>query len=296
VEEKITSSSFRKFILAGGVLVLVFFIPLWQLLHFSVRDELYSYIPLMPLISGYLIWIKRKNLPREFSPAPGLATIFFAAGLTVIGVFWFKFRSENLMVEDKLAFTTFSFLLFFIGISFWFLGKKTMRALAFPMAMLIFLVPLPVFLRNDIDTALQNGSATAADWMFALTNVPVLRDGLYFRLTDITLQVAPECSGIHSTVVLLITSLVAGYIFFETGWRRMVLMLAVIPLAILRNGFRIFVIGQLCARIGPQMIDSPIHHRGGPLFFIISLIPFFLLLYFLKKSEHNKIVKSALIK
>jgi exosortase C (VPDSG-CTERM-specific) len=289
VEEKIKSLFRHKFILAGTILVLIFIIPLGQLLRFSLGDELYSFIPLMPLISGYLIWIKRKNLPREFSPAPGAATIFFVSGAIVIGWFWFGFRSANLAIENKLAVTTLAFLLFLTSLGFWFLGKKIMRALAFPMAMLIFMLPWPGFLRNPIDTGLQHGSAVAADWMFTLTNVPVLRDGLFFQLPDITLQVAPECSGIHSTVVLLITSLVAGYIFFEAGWRRAVLTLAVIPLAILRNGFRIFVIGQLCARIGPQMIDSPIHHHGGPLFFVLSLIPFFLLLYFLKKSEHTKV-------
>jgi exosortase/archaeosortase family protein len=63
-----------------------------------------------------------------------------------------------------------------------------------------------------------------------------------------------------------------------------VLCLAVIPLALLRNGFRVFVIGELCVHVGPQMINSPIHHHGGPLFFVLSLPPFFLLLYFLRKD------------
>jgi len=59
----------------------------------------------------------------------------------------------------------------------------------------------------------------------------------------------------------------------------------VIPLALLRNGFRVFVLGQLCIHISPRMIDSPIHHRGGPIFFVLSLVPFFLLLWLLKRSE-----------
>jgi exosortase/archaeosortase family protein len=87
--------------------------------------------------------------------------------------------------------------------------------------------------------------------------------------------------------VLFITSLVAGYLFLRSPWKRTILCLAVIPLALLRNGFRIFVIGQLCVQIGPDMINSPIHHRGGPLFFLLSLIPFFLFLIFLIKSERH---------
>ena len=66
------------------------------------------------------------------------------------------------------------------------------------------------------------------------------------------------------------------------------LVLVVIPLALLRNGFRIFVIAQLCVRIGPQMIDSPIHRHGGPVFFVLSLVPLFLLLVYLSKRELRK--------
>jgi len=68
-------------------------------------------------------------------------------------------------------------------------------------------------------------------------------------------------------------------------WRRAVLVAFVIPLGIVRNGFRILVIGLLCVHIGPHMIDSVIHHRGGPIFFALSLIPLFLLLIWLRRSE-----------
>jgi len=63
------------------------------------------------------------------------------------------------------------------------------------------------------------------------------------------------------------------------------LVAVVIPLGILRNGFRIFVIGALCVHFGPQMINSPIHRRGGPLFFALSLIPLFLLLWWLRRGD-----------
>jgi hypothetical protein len=61
----------------------------------------------------------------------------------------------------------------------------------------------------------------------------------------------------------------------------------VIPLGILRNGFRVFVIGMLCVHVGPRMIDSVIHHRGGPLFFALSLVPLFLLLWWLRRGERR---------
>ena len=77
--------------------------------------------------------------------------------------------------------------------------------------------------------------------------------------------------------MLFITSLLASHLFLESPWRRIVLVAFVIPLGIVRNGFRILVIGLLCVHVGPQMIDSVIHRRGGPLFFVLSLVPLFLL-------------------
>jgi exosortase/archaeosortase family protein len=106
-----------------------------------------------------------------------------------------------------------------------------------------------------------------------------------FVLPGIVLEVAQECSGIRSSWVLLITSLLASQMFLKSPWRRAVLVLFVIPLGIVRNGFRILVIGLLCVHIGPHMIDSVIHHRGGPLFFVLSLGPMFLLLWWLRRHD-----------
>jgi exosortase/archaeosortase family protein len=83
----------------------------------------------------------------------------------------------------------------------------------------------------------------------------------------------------------LLTSILAGNLFLKTPWRRFALVAFVIPLAILRNGFRILVIALLCVNVGPQMIHSVIHRRGGPLFFALSLIPLLLLLWWLRRSE-----------
>jgi exosortase/archaeosortase family protein len=85
----------------------------------------------------------------------------------------------------------------------------------------------------------------------------------------------------------LITSLVAGHLLLRTRWKQALLVAVVLPLALLRNGFRIYVIGQLCVHYGARMFDSWVHHRGGPLFFAISLIPFFGLLLWLVKSEQT---------
>ncbi len=104
-------------------------------------------------------------------------------------------------------------------------------------------------------------------------------------MPTISMHVAPECSGIRSSVVLFIVSLVASYLFLKTPWRRTVLVLLVIPLGILRNGIRILVLAQLCYHIGPEMIKSWFHHSGGPPLFAITLVPLFVLLYLFWRSE-----------
>jgi exosortase/archaeosortase family protein len=124
-----------------------------------------------------------------------------------------------------------------------------------------------------------------ANVLFHLSGTPILRAGAVFQLPNITIEVAQECSGIRSSWVLLMTSILAANLFLKTPWRRFALVAFVIPLAILRNGFRILVIGLLCVHRGPQMIHSPIHSRGGPVFFALSLIPFLFVLWLLRKGD-----------
>jgi len=102
-----------------------------------------------------------------------------------------------------------------------------------------------------------------------------------------TLEVAQQCSGIRSSWVLFITAVLASYLFLGTNWRRVLLVAAVIPLGILRNGLRVVVIGMLCVHKGPQMIDSWVHRQGGPLFFGLSLVPLFALLAWLRRNEQK---------
>ena len=87
--------------------------------------------------------------------------------------------------------------------------------------------------------------------------------------------------------ILVASSILAANLFSNTTWRRLALIAVIIPLGILRNGFRIFVIGFLCVHVGPQMIHSLIHRRGGPLFFVISLVPLLLVLWLLREGEEQ---------
>jgi exosortase C (VPDSG-CTERM-specific) len=254
------------------------------LVNFSWHDELFSYIPLIPFISAYLIWSERQRLVLEVVPCRLGAVLFGGAGAALLSGYWIAERSGHVLeIQDYLALMTLSFLCFFWGACLELVGAKVMRQVAFPAAFLVLAAPFPTVWLNPITTFFQYTSAATAEGFLRAYGTEAYRDGLDVHLPDFALNVAPECSGIHSTVVLLITSLIAGYMFLNRTWQRVVLVLMVIPLAILRNGFRIFVIGELCVHVSHDMINSPIHRKGGPLFFALSLIPFLLFLVFLRR-------------
>lgn len=270
-----------------AALLLAFFAkPLLALMFLAADSDLHSYIILVPFISAYLLYIRREKLAVDYSSSWGLAIIPFAAGAVAWAVAWTRRTGmPALSYNDYLALMALSFVCFLTAGGFLLLGSRWMREATFPFAFLIFMVPLPDGLANGLETASKLVSAEAANLFFNLTGTPVVRNGNVFQLPNIAIEVTQECSGIRSSLVLVITSLLASHLFLKSPWRRTVLVVLVIPLAILRNGFRILVIGLLCLEYGPQMIHSVIHKRGGPLFFAASLIPLFLLLWWLRRSE-----------
>lgn len=269
----------------AGLLTLGFIKPLYALVIYAAGTDLHSHILLIPFISLYLIWVRRGLLPQEHHSAVGLglgASTIAVAALAAGGL-----MRGSLSDNDYLSLIALSFVAFLWAGGFLFLGRRWMVATAFPMSFLIFLAPLPDLVVEWLEHASVLGSAEAAAMFFAIAGTPVFRDGVVFQLSGITLQVAQECSGIRSSLVLFITSLVASYLFLKSPWRRALLVALVIPLGILRNGFRIMVIGLLCIHLGPHMIDSAIHHQGGPLFFTASLFPLALLLWWLRRGERR---------
>jgi exosortase C (VPDSG-CTERM-specific) len=269
-------------------LVACFGIYLYDLVRFALQSDLYSYILLVPFISGYLF---RLNLRSGLDPAEPnrvAASILILMGVAALVTSWtVTLSGVKLTQQDSLALSISSFVFLLCGLCALFLSRPAFRSSVFPQAFLLFMIPFPVALEHAIEAFLQIGSAPPAYWFFKLAGTPVFRQDLVFQLPGMSLQIAPECSGIRSTLVLFMTSLVAGHLFLRSRWKRTILAVAVIPLALLRNGFRVFVIGELCVRVGPHMIDSRLHHQGGPIFFALSLIPFSFLVFYLVKSDRR---------
>jgi exosortase C (VPDSG-CTERM-specific) len=271
------------------ILGLAFIKPLVDLVDYALQTDLYSHILLIPFISAYLIFIQRAQLPKDYTTSLGWALILLFCGLLTLISVWISLKVDPPVSQnDYLSLTTFSFICLLLSGGFLFLGGKWMAAAAFPMGFLVFIVPFPDRALHYLETASQLASTEAAAIFFSISGTPMLRDGTVFQLPGIAIQVARECSGIRSSWVLFLTTLAASYLFLKSPSRRAILVAFVIPLAILRNGLRIWVIGVLCVEIGPHMIDSAIHHQGGPLFFALSLIPLFLLLWWLRRGEQGK--------
>jgi exosortase C (VPDSG-CTERM-specific) len=255
-----------------------------RLFAHAVQSDLHSHIPLVPIVAGYLLYLQSQK------PVPSPSSIVGAVTLAGIGlaaltaaIYW----RASLSINDHLAMMTLSYLGFILTGGFLFLGWRWMAAAAFPSAFLLFMVPLPDVAVYRIEHWSVLASADVSELFFRMTGTPLLRDGTRFALPGIVLRVAQECSGIRSSWVLLITSLVASHLFLESSWRRVVLVAFVFPLAIVRNAFRILVIGLLCVHVGPHMLDSFIHSRGGPIFFALSLVPLFSLLVWLRRRDRR---------
>ena len=263
----------------------LFLRPLAAVIHFAANNDDASHIFLIPFISAGVIFLERRAIfPRisyDLGGAAVLALVAVSVGTAV------SLRHASWSPSQSLSAQMLALILIWIAGFILVFGRAAARAARFPLLLLVLAVPLPDFLLAQVVYFLQKGSAELVAVLFDLTDTPFLRQGVIFELGRFSIEIAQECSGIRSSLVLFITSLLAANLFLKSPWRRIVLVAAVIPLGILRNGLRIVFIGLLCVHFGPDMIHSIFHKRGGPPFFALSLIPLFLLLLWLRRNEQK---------
>lgn len=271
-----------------------FAIPLQHLWGLARNSDLYSHTLLIPFVSLYLVWENRDRiLPSE--PARLLALIPLTIGsLSLVAFFTSNANPQDpVQIETYVSYSIFAYVNFIIAATCLFVGRQALRTNLFPLIFLVWMAPFPVPVKEAIQTFFQHTSADAAYWFIRLTGIPIFRHDLIFEMPTIDMEVAPQCSGIRSSLVLFITSLVASYLFLKSNWKRAALVLLVIPLGILRNGIRILVLAHLCYHIGPEMIDSWFHKHGGPPLFVLTLAPLFIMLYLFRRSERKKAPQPA---
>jgi exosortase/archaeosortase family protein len=156
---------------------------------------------------------------------------------------------------------------------------------AFALALLLFAVPIPDVLLSKAIYALQAGSADIAELFFNLSGAPVLRQGFFFRLPVISIEVAQECSGIRSSLALLILALLVAHFSFRPFWKKLAFVVAGLCMMLVKNGIRIATLTLLANYVNPSFLTGSLHHQGGIVFFLIGLALLVPVYWGLRKGE-----------
>lgn len=250
------------------------------------RDDTFAYIPLIPAVTCFLIHSERNLIfsaashgwrSGSASLVPGAACLFLA-----------RANALQLRPENQISLLIFGLILIWAGAFALCFGGSSLRAALFPFLFLLFMIPVPEPILSQAVALLQHGSARAAQWIFGLIGVPFLRQGLDFMLPGITIRVAEECSGIRSTLALLITTVLASHFILRSAWTRLFLCIVVVPITILKNGLRIVTLSTLAVYVNPGFLNGNLHHRGGIVFFVLALLPMAGFLILLQKAETRR--------
>ncbi len=257
------------------VALLVFFLAL-ILLYFPVlkglvydwwHDPNYSHGFLLPLFSGYLIWVKKEELSTLPFRGSWWGMLLVAAGLILLLLGW---------VAGEQFTQRFSFLVVLYGGLVFLLGWPVARKLFFPVWLLTLAIPIPYVIYNSLTFPLKLFASKVATSLLQLIGLSVYRDGNIIILPNMVLEVVDACSGIRSLISLLAISAILAYFTRSNLWKA-VLILASIPVAIGVNVLRVFITGVLSYHLGPKAAEGFFHTFSGFLVFGLSLFLIFVI-------------------
>jgi exosortase len=248
------------------------------LVEVAANDPTSSHIVAVPFVALALIVLSRETIfsTAETGLAVGLLAILAGAGLSLAGSGPYADIGTNalsLQITGFLVCWTGGFVLAY--------GPNACRRAAFPLVFLLFMIPPPAIAIDATTQFLKSGSSAAVAGLFTLVGTPFHRDGNVFSLPGLVIEIADECSGIRSSIALLLTGLLAGHMFLRKRWTRAALLLAIIPVALIKNGVRIVSLSLLSLHVDPAFLTGQLHHDGGVVFFLLALglmMPLFALL------------------
>ena len=271
------------FALASILPLAIVWVTMRDLASTTLENDTYSHIPLIPVVSLFLIYSERQRIFVRLSSGwkVGSSLLAAAAALFVLG----KLNPWAGNIENGLSVAMLAAVLAWAGAFALFFGANALRAASFPFLFLVFMIPIPEPLLSRTILFLQEQSANAAALFFRIAGIPVFREGFIFNLPGISIRVAEECSGIRATLALLITAVLAGHLFLRKFWKKALLCVLVFPFAILKNGLRIMALSTLAAYVNPGFLHGNLHKYGGMVFFVAALVPLALILMLLQKTE-----------
>jgi exosortase len=272
-----TSVFLWRLCLLYGLSIAVFWRPLQELAAIAWSDDRYTHLLLMPAIALGLIWLRRSGIFVRQEPCPriGVPLLVLFTGLA--------FFSTSILWLNALCIA-----LAWMAGFVWLVGLESFRRALVPLLFLLLMVPLPNSLMETAEIFLQRWSAEVTALLFNISGTPVFRDGLQFMLPGVTIEVARECSGIRSSIALMITTMVLSYLFLQSPWKRVALIMMAIPITIIKNAIRISTLSWLGVNVSMDFLNGDLHHRGGPVFALISFVLLLPTLLFLQKLEAKK--------
>jgi exosortase len=265
--------------------LLVFWPSLKTAFSLALNDDRYLQIGLAPLVCSFLIFWQRTEIFSEacYSLRTGIPLLSLAILLGIVIVY----RSPR-SGSAGLVFALGAIVLIWLAAFFLCYGVQSLRAALYPLCCLFLMIPFPPVWMDRVAACLQYGSAAVSYAILRVSGIPVLRHELRFSLPGLDFEVAPECSGIHSSLALIMVAIIAGYIYLRSGWARSALILLTVPIALFKNAVRIVVIAVLGAYVNRIFVDGPFHHRyGGLVFSVMGAVLFVLVLAGLQGVERR---------
>jgi exosortase len=233
----------------------------------------------VPLFSCYVLWNERTRWTRtEIKPSNfGFVVMLGAVGLLLLG-----------SLGAELFISRFSMLVLIAGMILFLTGWNLLRAVSFPLGYLIWMIPIPAIIFNQITFPLQLVASRLAAACLELAQVPVLRDGNILVMSNYSLQVVEACSGIRSLMTLIALAAAYGYLFEPRLSARYALALLMIPIAIVTNAVRIVVAGMLAHRYGQATAEGFLHGFSGWFIFVSALGLMFLCHWVMRRIAKNQ--------
>jgi len=245
-----------------ALLILLFLPVLVPLVAQWFNDENMGYAFFVPLVVGYVTWLDRERImDAPVKPCwPALTLVvwgFLQMLLGLLGALSFISRT--------------AFVVTVVGVVWTIAGTAVMRALAFPAVLLLFMIPIPLYVYQRMTIPLQNLATQLAAFGLDLIGIPVSRDGNVLTLPSHSLDVVEACSGIRSLLSLTFLSVAYGRLFETRKWVKITLLVATVPIAIACNAARITLTGIL-TEYKPEIADGAYHAFEGWVIFMFELV------------------------
>lgn len=258
----------------AGLLLCTYYESIGHLIQrFEVRDSYYSHGYMVPFVSAYLVWRKRKEL-AALQPQGSL----WGLPLIVLGLF-----IHIVSYFLKINFTSYaSFLVVLFGIILFLGGWKIIRVLLFPLIFLIFMIPLPRVVILGISFEMKLFASEISSWLINLIGIETSVSGSRIFYPGGFLLVGDPCSGLRSLISFLALGTVVVQLTSGNFWKKGVLFASVIPIALFSNVVRIVVLTLASYIYGSQIADGFFHDFMGIMVFVIGFISLIALMNILK--------------